>query len=175
MSDFTLHRILHYEDEPDQVDWLPGLLFEEYCELIPELGDKETETWITGSETVSSIDFVPAGLPHRIEYRLIQEKAEFLEAVDDARGSDYLVILDIAHEMPDVGLRPEGIDIYRELEKRKVLEHRIFFLTAYPGFLKNKHVVLPVEQIFIKPPSLNELTRRVLSFVAIPGLSGKFR
>jgi hypothetical protein len=157
----TLRSIHHFEDEPELVRWIPGVLLKRYWLDNPDWtvdggNYEEAEDEVLIRFRLRSVQ------PATIEYRVYRTEEEFRSQFDRRAKPGDVVLLDIMSESPVDGSQvPFGLAAY-DLAVQAVGEKNVCFLTAFPQQLVRKGV-----RVVEKPPDADALITLIVSILRI--------
>ncbi len=163
------YDIVHFEDEPNTVSWVPEYIFIELCKKFKELEQLEEEYRI---ETTNDIKKWIISLPERgmsIRYWSCETSEQFTQALKLIKNLDNLLVIFDLMEQREKKLECSGIDRYRELiHKDRRLKSKCFFLTGYADQIPREIAdSVGNEHICSKPVIADEFTRKIITSLNI--------
>lgn len=166
-------EVFHIDDEIQTVDWIPNDLYEALCAKFPrQVSREQVASSDPDHESTLKISVATHGVdrPFEVVYRLMASDANLGEYLKEAGEDDdgcRIFVLDVMRE--DSGGTGWGIEVYdrlRAMERPRITEECIFFLTAYPNKLSHqlKSSVDFQSQVITKPVTTrltNVLIRKI--------------
>jgi hypothetical protein len=152
------HTIHHYEDEPEMLRWVPGVLLNRYWSRFPQ--------WIADEgrykdhpDGRTTFELHVNGSVHEIEYRIYKDLSEFNRDFH-GKHSDVALI-----DVMDKGNQPLGLQVYQTvigvLDKSSV-----FLLTSFPSLV---NIEVLDGHVLSKPIDATELADHLMSTLRIGG------
>jgi hypothetical protein len=162
MTELTIH---HFEDQPENMSWIPGTLLNAYWAAHPEWikGDGNYQAKEDGS--IVSFQLHPTlDESVTIRYRVYDSKGVFEDLYEPLRGD--IVLLDVMREQPTGGFEPEGLDQLRDLLKRDE-GVAIYVVTAYPGKIPKEMYERLNRRVFTKPMDIDAFIAELISTLKV--------
>ncbi|MEO5335939.1 MAG: hypothetical protein H7841_03450 [Magnetospirillum sp. WYHS-4] len=155
--------VLHYEDEPEVVSWIPAALYDHYCAEDPSLLDDDDALREADDDLSADLTLERYGQKIRIGYRILEKTENFTMEVEKLDGAPALIILDLFRQTEN-GMEPVGINVLQGIKDRPT--HQIFFLTAYPQDLPDVVVQeIKSDNIFHKPVNIVSFVARIANSI----------
>lgn len=156
------HTIHHYEDEPELLKWIPGVLFNSYClhyhDCVKDGGNYREHEDETRSTT---FELTVDGQRHLVEYRVYNGIDEFREQFRPAPGD--LALIDLM----EGGVEPVGREAYQMAVDALGPDAPVYVLTAFAGAADD----VPKERVLSKPIDDIALVDILVAGLAIGGAS----
>ncbi len=160
--------IHHFDDEPDQVDWLLDAividLIKNQSLWLENLGQVEIDEPDDDLKPIRHrVQFDINNSSYRIEYWIYPTTESFRDNAKPSGESD-LVILDVMDGEAVGSKERAGIELYEHI-KDMSWECPCIFLTAY--FRSLEEFGIDPSLVISKPPTVSDLVSRVLRLVEI--------
>lgn len=162
--DCTTYEILHFDDETDNVSWLPYALFDYLCDLYPIEDDDSACKIISNQELLIRVTSTTKSF--QLRYRLFQTQQAIEEAIAEISAhTDCAIILDLMHPGGDT-LQNVGDIIFNKLSND--MKNRVHFLTNYARKIPKSIInEIGIDRIWNKPPISDTFCSTLLNFIKI--------
>ncbi len=158
----TIH---HFEDEPELVEWLPGLMLDRIWMDHPEWIRDNGRYSEDPSAGIAEFALVTSGEELVIRHRVYSTKLSFDRDCHPQRGD--LVLVDVMTIAKDGALTPEGLSLF-QTAKGVVGLDGVYFITAYPGRIPVEVLrELHPEHVVSKPVDASALCDQLLRAVGL--------
>lgn len=154
----NVHTIHHYEDEPELLRWIPGVLFNRFWSRFPQWVQDEG-AYEEHDETRTTFALEQDATKHVIEYRLYKRLDDFnRQFAENAKVADVALI-----DVMDKGNRPNGLAVYRDVVK-KLRPQNVYLLTSFPSTVT---ISVPEGHILAKPVDATTLADLLIECLGI--------
>lgn len=167
------YTIVHYDDEPSNLGWLPTALFDHLCDLFPGLEDErgalKRPEKVPGVAPVRETTITVREARFELVYKMVLDRGSYSSVVKElAQPERCVMIFDLMSPGPAGGLERCGDHLLHEIDGMSVAGK--FFLTAYTGWMdKNLVDTIGAQNVWLKPPSIDGFVRAIVDTLGIRG------
>jgi hypothetical protein len=159
--------IHHFEDEPENVVWIPKVLRNYYDRTHPdwivprpiEIDDSTDDDHYIATFFLRPTD---ATNETAIQYHVYRTKELFRDC-SPAEGD--LIILDIMNQNPDGDFTPDGLELLERFERLEGIT--VLILTGYPHRIPEEKRNMLGERLIVKPPAVDSFIEKVANTLEV--------
>lgn len=149
-----VHTIHHFEDEPELLRWIPGVLFNRYWSRFQD--------WVLNEgnfqehEGATTFELQVGGDVHVVEYRVYTSLAEFEQNFRPKTQDVALIDVMASGE-------PRGLDVYQKVIQTLDAD-AVYLVTSFPSAVT---ITVSPRHILPKPLDVTELADLLIDRLAI--------